>query len=149
MQEKISHFQHFFHFSPTGGAACVSGGAPPQDFVFGRRKSNLCWFGRADLGQYFVPVLENTGVFPAACASSWPKSAPRKLRSTCELAVFEGFLRPTRAAGLTPSKRGGTKSPEKGRSQAGRGSAPFALGRNAQKGSPELRLPNQSKAYKI
>ena len=53
-----------------------------------------------------------------ACASPQPKFAPCKLRSTCELAIFERFLHQTSAAGLAPSKRGGTKRSEKGRSQA-------------------------------
>ena len=70
----------------------------------GRENMNPCRFARAYLGRDFVQALDNTGVFPAGFASPQPKSAPRKLRSTCELAIFEGFLRPTNAAGLAPSK---------------------------------------------
>ena len=79
---------------------------------------NPCRFARAYLGRDFVQALDNTGVFPAGFASPQPKSAPRKLRSTCELAIIEGFLLPTSAAGLTPGKGGGAKRPDKGRSQA-------------------------------
>ena len=85
--------------------------------LLGLLDSNHCRFSRAVLSRCFVPALENTGVFSAVCALPRLKSAPRKLRSTCELVLFEQFLRPTNAAGLTPSKRGGTKSAEKGRSQ--------------------------------
>ena len=77
-----------------------------------------CRFARAYLGRDFVQALDNTGVFPAGFASPQPKSAPRKLRSTCEPVIIEGFLLPTSAAGLTPGKGGGTKRPEKSRSQA-------------------------------
>ena len=79
---------------------------------------NPCRFARAYLGRDIVQALDNTGVFPAGFASPQPKSAPRKLRSTCELAIIEGFLFPTSAAGLTPGKGGGAKRPDKGRSQA-------------------------------
>ena len=84
----------------------------------GRENMNPCRFARAYLGRDFVQALDNTGVFPAAFASPRPKSAPRKLRSTCELAIIEGFLLPTSAAGLTPGKGGGAKRPDKGLSQA-------------------------------
>ena len=79
---------------------------------------NPCRFARAYLGRDFVQALDNTGVFPAGFASPQPKSAPRKLRSTCEPVIIEGFLLPTSAAGLTPGKGGGAKRPDKGRSQA-------------------------------
>ena len=84
----------------------------------GRENMNPCRFARANLGRDFVQALDNTGVFPAGFASPQPKSAPRKLRSTCELEIIEGFLFPTSAAGLTPGKGGGAKRPDKGRSQA-------------------------------
>ena len=75
-------------------------------------------FARADLGRCCVPELDNTKVFSAL----GPCLNPNLLRGNCAAPVSWHFSRDFCAQrarlGSTPSKRGETKSAEKGRSQA-------------------------------
>ena len=86
----------------------------PASSCVGIVYSNSFRFARVAFSPYCVKTLDNTGVFSAAFALSGLKTAPWKLHSTCEQAVFEGLLRPSSATGLPPGKGDGKKAPKRG-----------------------------------
>jgi len=74
-----------------------------------------CRFWQADFHSCRVKALANTTVCAAGFALPEQKSALPKLHSTCQQAIFRGFLAFFDAGGLAPIKERKTKSSEKGR----------------------------------